>query len=87
MNSEFGETMRPDFGGFEHINWREEDEYDDPLLREQHKDEYKEMKAYKITFEDGETRTYNKREEAEKVLEMRNKKGEVTIIELVKSLI
>ena len=87
MNSEFGEAMQPDFGGFEHITWREEDEYDDPILKEQHKDEYKEIKAYKITFEDGEIRTYNKREEAEKVLEMRNKKGEVTIIELVKSLI
>ena len=79
--------MKYEFGTWDNINWREEDEYDDPLLREQHKDEYKEMKAYKITFEDGEIRTYNKREEAEKVLERRNEKGEVTIIELTKSLI
>ena len=25
---------------YEHINWREEDRFDDPLLKEQHEDEY-----------------------------------------------
>jgi len=32
--------MKYELGGFEHVTWREEDRFDDPLLIEEHKDEY-----------------------------------------------